>query len=55
MSGPTIATILAAANKAGYVVTKASATVNGATAYKVEGYPGLFSKTGLAELVGLGA
>ena len=55
MSTPSIATILAAAKKAGYAVTKANATVNGATAYKVEGYPGLFTKTGLAELVGVAA
>jgi hypothetical protein len=50
---PTLATILADAKKAGFVVTKAAAKVNGATAYKVEGKPGLFTKNGLMELVGL--
>lgn len=32
---PTIATVLADAKKAGYVVAKAPATVNGQTAYTV--------------------
>ena len=48
----TIATVLADAKKAGYVVTKALATVNGQTAYKVEGQNGLFTKAGLMELIG---
>jgi len=52
-SQPTIATILADAKKAGYIVTKASATVNGQAAYKVEGQNGLFTKTGLMQLVGV--
>ena len=50
---PTIAIILADAKKAGFVVTKAPNKVNGATAYKVEGKPGLFTKTGLMELIGV--
>lgn len=53
MSQPTIATVLADAKKAGFVVTKSSAKVNGATAYKVEGKPGLFTKTGLMQLIGI--
>ena len=50
---PTIATILADAKKQGLIVTKASSKVNGATAYKVEGKPGLFTKQGLMELIGV--
>jgi len=53
MSAPTIAVVLADAKKAGFNVTKAAATVNGAAAYKVEGKPGLFTKQGLMELVGV--
>lgn len=48
-----IATVLADAKKAGYVVTKASATVNGQAAYKVEGQNGLFTKNGLMQLIGI--
>lgn len=50
---PTIAQVLAEAKKAGFVVTKASAKVNGATAYKVEGQVGVFTKSGLMRLVGI--
>lgn len=50
---PTIVTILADAKKQGMVVTKACGTVNGQTAYKVEGKTGLFSKTGLTQLIGI--
>lgn len=50
---PTIAIVLADAKKAGYVVSKASATVNGQAAYKVEGQAGLFTKTGLMQLIGI--
>lgn len=50
---PTIATILADAKKQGLVVAKAAAKVNGQTAYKVEGQNGLFTKTGLMQLIGL--
>ena len=50
---PTIATILADAKKAGLVVTKSSNKVNGAPAYKVEGKPGLFTKQGLMDLIGV--
>ena len=50
---PTITTILSDAKKAGLVATKSASKVNGATAYKVEGKPGLFTKTGLMELVGV--
>lgn len=50
---PTITIILADAKKAGLVVTKSASKVNGATAYKVEGKPGLFSKTGLMQLIGV--
>ncbi len=53
MSAPTIATILADAKKAGLVVTKSASKVNGQTAYKVEGKPGLFTKQGLMELIGV--
>jgi len=50
---PTIATVLADAKKQGLVVTKAGAKVNGQTAYKVEGQHGLFTKTGLMQLIGI--
>lgn len=53
MSQPTIATVLADAKKQGLVVTKSSAKVNGQTAYKVAGQPGLFTKSGLMELIGV--
>ena len=53
MNAPTIAVVLADAKKAGLVVTKSASKVNGATAYKVEGKPGLFTKQGLMELVGV--
>lgn len=53
MNSPTIAVVLADAKKAGLVVTKSASKVNGATAYKVEGKPGLFTKQGLMELVGV--
>lgn len=53
MSAPTIATILADAKKAGLVVTKSASKVNGQTAYKVEDKPGLFTKQGLMELIGV--
>jgi hypothetical protein len=50
---PTIATILADAKNAGYEVTKSVNKVNGATAYKIVGRPGLFTKTGLMQLLGI--
>lgn len=50
---PTIATVLADAKNAGFTVTKASNTVNGRTAYKVEGQNGVFTKTGLMQLIGV--
>jgi hypothetical protein len=53
MSQPTIATVLADAKKQGIVVTKLPNTVNGQTAYKVEGRAGLFTKAGLMELIGV--
>lgn len=53
MSQPTITTILADAKKQGLVVTKAAAKVNGETAYKVEGQHGLFTKSGLMQLIGI--
>lgn len=53
MTAPTIAVVLADAKKAGFVVTKSASKVNGATAYKVEGKPGLFTKQGLMELIGV--
>ena len=48
---PTVAQVLADAKKAGFAVTKVGAKVNGATAYKVEGQNGLFTKTGLMRLI----
>ena len=53
MNAPTITVVLADAKKAGLVVTKSASKVNGATAYKVEGKPGLFTKTGLMQLIGI--
>lgn len=53
MNAPTIAVVLADAKKAGLIVTKSASKVNGAPAYKVEGKPGLFTKTGLMELLGV--
>ena len=53
MNAPTIAVVLADAKKAGLVVTKSASKVNGATSYKVEGKPGLFTKTGLMKLIGI--
>ena len=53
MNAPTIATVLSDAKKSGLIVTKFAGKVNGATAYKVEGKPGLFTKQGLMELVGV--
>lgn len=53
MNAPTITTILADAKKAGLVVKKSASQVNGATVYAVEGKPGLFTKQGLMELVGV--
>lgn len=53
MNAPTIATILADAKKAGLIVTKSASKVNGRTAYKVEGKPGLFTKQGLMDLIGV--
>ena len=53
MNAPTIAVVLADAKKAGLVVTKSASKVNGSAAYKVEGKPGLFTKQGLMELVGV--
>lgn len=53
MNAPTFAVVLADAKKSGFVVTKSESKVNGATAYKVEGKPGLFTKQGLMELVGV--
>lgn len=50
---PTISTVFADAKKAGLVVTKSASKVNGATAYKVEGKPGLVTKQGLMELIGV--
>lgn len=50
---PTIATVLADAKKQGLVVTKSANKVNGETAYKVEGRPGLFTKQGLMDLTGV--
>lgn len=50
---PTIKQVLADAKKAGYIVTKASAKVNGGALYKVEGQGGLFTKTGLMRLIGI--
>jgi len=50
---PNIKTVLADAKKAGFVVTKSANKVNGATAYKVSGHPGLFTKQGLMELIGV--
>ena len=50
---PSIKTVLADAKKAGFVVTKAHNKVNGASAYKVAGQHGLFTKTGLMELIGV--
>jgi len=49
----TIATVLADAKKQGLKITKSTSTVNGQSAYKVEGKPGLFTKQGLMEIVGL--
>jgi hypothetical protein len=43
--------IMATATQKGLVVTKARATVNGQTSYKVHGENGLFTKSGLQELV----
>jgi len=51
-TAPTISTVLADAKAAGYTVTKAPNKVNNQTAYKVAGKPGLFTKTGLMQLVG---
>lgn len=53
MNAPTIKTVLSDAKKAGFAVTKANAKVNGQTAYKVEGKPGLFTKHGLMQLLGM--
>jgi hypothetical protein len=50
---PTIATILADAKDAGYEVTKSVNKVNGATAYKIVGHPGIYTKTGLMQLLGV--
>lgn len=50
---PTISTVFADAKKAGLVVTKSASKVNGSTAYKVEGKPGLVTKQGLMELIGV--
>ena len=53
MNSPTIAVVLADAKKAGFVVTKSASKVNREAAYKVEGKPGLFTKTGLMQLLGI--
>ena len=53
MNAPLIAVVLSDAKKAGLVVTKAASRVNGAAAYKIEGKPGLFTKTGLMEIIGV--
>lgn len=50
---PTTATIIADAKKYGLRVRKSLVKVNGATAYKVEGRPGIYTKTGLMKLVGV--
>lgn len=50
---PTIAIILSDAKRSGLIVTKSASKVNGQTAYKVEGKPGLFTKHGLVELIGI--
>lgn len=52
-SNMTITTILSDAKKQGLVITKAAAKVNGQTVYKVEGQRGLFTKTGLMQLIGI--
>ena len=52
MNAPSIAVVLADAKKAGFVVTKAASKINGATAYRVEGNPGLYTKHYLMELIG---
>ena len=53
MNAPTITVVLTDAKKAGFVVTKSASKVNGATAYKVEGQHGLFTKQGLMQLIGV--
>ena len=53
MNTPTITVVMSDAKKTGFVVTKSASKVNGAIAYKVEGKPGLFTKQGLMELVGV--
>ena len=53
MTAPTITTVLADAKKAGLVVTKSASKVNSATAYEIEGKPGLFTKQGLMDLIGV--
>jgi hypothetical protein len=53
MKEPTIATVLADSKKQGLVVTKSASKVNGATAYTVNGKIGLFTKTGLMQLIGI--
>lgn len=51
---PTRKEILREAKRLGIKVTKARATLNGCTAYRVEGYPNaIFSKYGLMDLLGL--
>lgn len=53
MSEPTIKVVLADAKKAGFVVSKAPGKVNGVAAYRVAGKPGLFTKAGLMQLIGI--
>ena len=53
MTTPNLVTILTDAKKQGLKVTKASCTVNGQSAYRVEGRPGLFTKQGLMDIIGL--
>jgi hypothetical protein len=49
---PTATEILAKMRAAGHNVSRAGAKVNGATAYKIEGFPGLHTIKGMAEKLG---
>lgn len=50
---PTIKQVLNEVTASGFFVRKARVKVAGKTAYKVDGRPGLFTKTGLMKLTRL--
>jgi len=53
MQLPTIKVVLADARRLGFIIRIAGPKLNGMRAYKVLGHVGIYSKTGLMELLGI--